>query len=194
MTGLLVRTVLSQNTTDLNRDRAYQGLRKRFHNWEDLIGAKPSGLEKQIRSGGLAHQKSARLKQILGRIKSENGSLDLSFLCRMTMPQARDYLLSFKGIGDKTAAILLLFGCGKNAFPVDTHIFRVTGRLGLIPQKANVHQAHLLLADLVPAELAYEFHLNLIEHGRKICPARKPDCPICTLKGKCRSYIKMEKK
>jgi len=190
LAGLLVRTILSQNTNDLNRDRAYQRLRKKFRNWEDLISAKASAIENQIRVGGLAHQKAGRIRQILRRIKNERGSLDLSFLCRMPAEKAREYLLSFNGVGDKTAAILILFGCRKNAFPVDTHIFRVSKKLGLIPEKAGIGQAHRILGETVPAELAYEFHLNLIEHGREICRARKPDCPNCPLKMRCQYYLK----
>ena len=186
--GLLVRTVLSQNTNDLNRDRAYAELRAKFPTWEGLRQGRRSEIERAIRVGGLARQKSEWLKEILNRLETERGSLDLSFLCKMPAEAGREYLLGFKGIGEKTAAILVLFGCGKNAFPVDTHIFRVTQRLGLLPAKANVEKAHSILGAMVPAELAYEFHVNLIEHGRKICHARKPDCPICPLKERCKYY------
>jgi endonuclease-3 len=184
--GLLVRTVLSQNTNDLNRDRAYAELRAKFPSWEGLRKGRQSEIERAIRKGGLARQKSKWLKEILERLKRERHSLDLSFLGQMPTDAAREYLLGFKGIGEKTAAILLLFGCGRNAFPVDTHVFRVTQRLGLLPAKAKVAKAHSILGAMVPAELAYEFHVNLIEHGRKICHARKPECPVCPLKDRCK--------
>ncbi len=188
LTGLLVRTVLSQNTNDVNRDRAYDRLRQEFPRWENLLAARVAEIAQAIRVGGLAGQKSSRLKAILVRLQKEHGSLSLGFLCRTPDAAAREYLLSFPGIGEKTAAILLLFGCGKHAFPVDTHIFRVSKRLGLLPARATLSQAHRRLGRTVPAELDYELHLNLIEHGRKICHARKPECPVCPLKTRCRYY------
>jgi len=187
--GLLVKTVLSQNTNDLNRDRAYESLRSRFPEWEDLLKAGTAEIEKAIRVGGLAHQKAVRIKQILRRLKSEKGSVELDFLCKMPEEKAREYLLSFNGIGLKTASILLLFGCARSAFPVDTHIFRVSTRLGLVPKRASVSQAHRVLGEMVPREMAYELHINLIELGREICKARKPNCPECPLNKRCFYYL-----
>ena len=186
--SVLVLTVLSQNTNDLNRDRAFANLRQKFPKWPDLLKAPAHEIEKTIRVGGLSRQKAARIKDILSRIKDERGNLDLSFLCGMTMQDAQKYLLGFKGIGEKTAAVLLLFGCGMPAFPVDTHIFRVSKRLGILPQKAFEKKAHQVLGALVAPEACHELHLNMIEHGKKICRARKPECPICPLKARCRYY------
>jgi endonuclease III len=188
LTSLLVLTVLSQNTNDLNRDRAFKNLKQKFPKWQDLLEARSGEIEKAIRVGGLSKQKAARIKDILLRINGERGNLDLSFLCRMPMQDAQKYLLGFKGIGEKTAAVVLLFGCGMPAFPVDTHIFRVSKRLGLIPQKANEKKAHQVIAALVPSNDCYELHLNMIELGKKICKARKPECPICPLKSRCPYY------
>jgi endonuclease III len=188
LTSLLVLTVLSQNTNDTNRDRAFKNLKQKFPKWQYLLKARSGEIEKAIRVGGLSKQKAARIKDILSRIKGERGNLDLSFLCRMPMQDAQKYLLGFKGIGEKTAAVVLLFGCGMPAFPVDTHIFRVSKRLGLIPQKANEKKAHQVMAALVAHDACYELHLNMIELGKKICKARKPECPICPLKSRCPYY------
>jgi len=186
--GLLLRTILSQNTNDRNRDRAYQSLRQKFPSWDLVLKAPVKEIEQAIRPAGLSRQKSRRIKEILKKIQAEQGKLDLSFLARLPEKQAKKYLLSFKGIGEKTAAIILLFGLGKNFFPVDTHILRVSKRLGLIPENATARQAHQILGEIVPKEIAYELHLNLIEHGRNLCRARKPNCPACPLKTRCKFY------
>jgi len=188
LTSLLVLTVLSQNTNDTNRDRAFKNLRQKFPKWTDLLTAPAHEIEKAIRVGGLSRQKATRIKDILSRIKVERGSLDLSFMCAMPMPDAREYLLGFKGVGEKTAAVLLLFGCGMPAFPVDTHIFRVSKRLGIIPQKANEKKAHQVLGAAIAPEACHELHLNMIELGKKICRPRKPQCPICPLKARCQYH------
>lgn len=193
LVSLLVLTVLSQNTSDLNRDRAFKNLRRKFPRWDDLLKARLSETEKAIRVGGLSKQKAGRIKEILARIEKERHSLNLSFLCKMPVNDARDYLLGFKGIGEKTAAVLLLFGCGMPVFPVDTHIFRVSRRLGIVPQKASEKKAHQILGALVPKNACYELHLNMIALGKKICHPRKPECHICTLKQRCWSHAQTVK-
>lgn len=137
-----------------------------------------------IRPAGLANQKGPRMQQVLREITAERGSLDLSFLADWDVEEARAWLTRFNGVGPKTAAIVLCFALGKPAFPVDTHIYRVTGRIGLRPEKMSVEQAHLHLESLFPPETYYAAHLNIIRLGREICQARKPDCascPICKL-------------
>lgn len=183
----LVLTVLSQNTNDVNRDRAYQGLRARFPSWEEVMAAPVEQVEEAIRVGGLARQKSARIKQMLVGIREREGSLSLRRICGMPLVRAREYLHSFKGVGDKTAAIVLLFCCGKPVFPVDTHIHRISKRLGLAPEKADAAKAHRIMGEIVPEGIMYRLHINMIQHGRKICRARKPDCGACCLKAKCPS-------
>ncbi len=190
--SILIRTILSQNTNDQNRDRAWLALKEKFPSWQDLLKAPVEQIEKAIQSAGLARQKSRRIKDILKRIKQEQGELDLSFLAQLPNEQAKKYLLSFKGIGDKTASIILLFGLKKPAFPVDTHILRITKRLGIVPENATSHKAHQILEQKVPKQIAYELHLNLIEHGRKICKARKPLCISCPLKQRCQHWKKNE--
>jgi len=138
-----------------------------------------------IRSAGLANQKGPRIQQVLQEITEQRGSLDLGFLKNLSVEDATRWLLSFKGVGPKTAAIVLQFSLGKPAFPVDTHIYRVSGRLGLRPEKMNADQAHTHLAGLLPPETYYAAHLNLIRLGRVICKARKPDCERCPLRDIC---------
>jgi endonuclease III len=184
----LVSTILSQNTNDVNRDRAFDALRRRFSTWEEVRDAAEEEVIDAIRPAGLANQKGPRIQNVLRQISQERGALDLSFLEAQDIEKSRSWLLQFHGVGPKTAAIVLLFSLGKPAFPVDTHIYRVTGRLGIRPQNLNVEQAHHFLENLFPPESYYAVHLNLIRLGREICKARKPDCPICPLKEECHYY------
>lgn len=181
----LVSTILSQNTNDVNRDRAFEALRRRFPTWEQVRDAPTEAVIEAIRPAGLANQKGPRIQEVLRAITAERGSLDLSFLADWSVEQARAWLLRFHGVGPKTAAIVLLFSLGKPAFPVDTHIYRVTGRLGLRPEKMTVEEAHEHLEKLFPPETYYAAHLNLIRLGREICTARKPLCGRCPLREQC---------
>lgn len=189
----LVSTILSQNTNDTNRDRAFESLRDKFSTWEEVRDADPNKVIEAIRTAGLANQKGPRIQNILKEITDQRGSLDLSFLSDMSTEDAREWLLQFKGVGPKTAAIVLQFSLGKPAFPVDTHIYRVTGRLGLRPAKMNADQAHDYLAELFPEETYYDIHLNLIRLGREICHARTPNCPDCPLQDICDYYVELLK-
>ncbi len=184
----LVSTILSQNTNDTNRDRAFTALRARFATWEAVRDALPEAVVAAIRPAGLANQKGPRIQAVLRSITAQVGSLDLEFLRRLPNEQARDWLMQFKGVGPKTAAIVLQFSLGKSAFPVDTHIYRLSGRLGLRPAGMSVEQAHQHLAALLPPETYYAAHLNLIRLGREICQARRPNCPACPLKDLCDYY------
>jgi endonuclease-3 len=181
----LISTILSQNTNDANRDRAFASLRRSFPTWEAVRDAPPPAVVQAIRPAGLANLKGPRIQAVLRAITEERGGLDLRFLRRMPPEQAIDWLLRFKGVGRKTAAIVLLFSLGMPAFPVDTHIYRVSGRLSLRPERCSLEQAHDLLARAFPPETYYAAHLNLIRHGRQVCRARKPDCPACTLRRLC---------
>jgi endonuclease III len=184
-----VPTILSQNTNDASRDRAYESLRKKFPTWEDVRQAKTADVVAAIQKAGLSHQKGPRIQNVLNEIVAERGSLDLNFLMDMPVEAARAWLMKFKGVGPKTAAVVLLFSMGRPAFPVDTHIFRVTGRIGLLSERMTVEQAHLHLEKLFPPETYYAAHLNLIRLGREICTARKPACPKCPLRDVC-NYAK----
>ena len=181
----LVSTILSQNTNDTNRDRAFNALRAKFATWEDVRDAKASDVVAAIRPAGLANQKGPRIQQVLRQITEERGSLDLSFLADLPLEEARSWLTKFNGVGPKTAAIVLCFSLNRPAFPVDTHIYRVTGRIGLRPEKMTVEQAHPHLEKLFPPETYYAAHLNLIRLGREVCHARKPDCPKCPIRKLC---------
>ena len=184
----LVSTILSQNTNDANRDRAYKALRERFPTWESVRDAPESSIIAAIRPAGLANQKGPRIQAVLRQISTERGDLDLTFLADMPTEQARQWLMRFKGVGPKTAAIVLQFSFDKAAFPVDTHIYRVTGRLGLRGQRMTVEQSHEYLAKLFRPETYYAAHLNIIRLGREICHPRRPDCPGCPLRGVCDAY------
>ena len=181
----LISTILSQNTNDANRDRAFESLRKQFASWESVREAGTEAVVAAIRPAGLANQKGPRIQQVLRQITTERGSLDLNFLRDLPLEEARGWLMKFKGVGPKTAAIVLLFSFGRPAFPVDTHIYRVTGRLGLRPERMTVEEAHPYLEKLFPPESYHAAHLNIIRLGREICAARKPDCPACPLRDFC---------
>jgi endonuclease-3 len=184
----LISTILSQNTNDGNRDRAYRSLREALPTWEAVRDADPQEVIESINIAGLANQKGPRIQRVLQRITEERGALDLEFLRELPPEEVRSWLLSFHGVGPKTAAILLLFSLDMQAFPVDTHIYRVTGRLGLRDEKINAEKAHEVLEELFPPETYYAVHLNLIRHGREICLARTPACERCVLSDICSYY------
>ncbi len=150
--GQLVVTMLSQATTDMQTARSYQELRRRFPTWEQVRDAPASEIAKAIRSSGLSQQKAPRIKRALEYITRERGRLDLQFLKRMPVDEARRWLMNIAGIGPKTASIILLFRFGMPAFPVDTHVYRVTKRLGWIPQDATYEKAHRILGELIPPD------------------------------------------
>jgi endonuclease-3 len=184
----LVNTILSQNTNDQNRDVAYSQLREQFPTWEAVRDAPTDEVVEAIRPAGLGPSKGPRIQKALERITEEQGEITLDFLRDMSLDKARKWLLDIKGVGPKTAAIVLLFALNRPAFPVDTHVHRVTKRLGLIPKEATREQAHEILEDMLPADIYYPFHLNLIQHGRRICEARSPKCERCPLQACCDYY------
>jgi endonuclease-3 len=186
----LISTILSQNTNDLNRDRAFEALRRRFPTWEQVRDGDREAVIAAIRPAGLGNQKGPRIQHVLQEITAERGALDLDFLKDLPLEEARAWLMKFKGVGPKTAAIVLLFSLDRPAFPVDTHIYRVTGRLGLRPEKMTVEEAHPYLESLFPPETYYAAHLNIIRLGREICTARKPACESCPLRKVC-AYAKL---
>jgi len=184
----LVSTILSQNTNDTNRDRAFNALKARFPTWEEVRDADAAGVIEANRPAGLANQKGPRIQTVLRQITNQRAILSLDFLKDLSAEEGREWLLQFKGVGPKTAAIVLQFSLGKPAFPVDTHIHRVSGRIGLCPENMNAEQAHDHLAALFPPETYYAAHLNLIRLGREICQARRPRCEYCPLTALCNNY------
>ena len=181
----LIATILSQNTSDHNSHRAFRSLRKTFRSWDELRTASLGKISRSIKTGGLEQVKAGRIKRILNQIYEERGRVTLSFLRRWETEKIRKYLSGFKGVGEKTIACVLLFSLGRPVFPVDTHILRVSKRLGLIPAKADSKRANQILQNKIPENLVYSFHLNLIQHGRKICKAGNPLCGECILYQKC---------
>ncbi len=185
----LVSTILSQNTNDVNRDRAFNALRAKFPTWESVRDAKTEDVINAIKPAGLANQKAPRIQNVLRAITEERGSLNIDFLKNLPIEEARAWLTKFNGVGPKTAAIVLCFSLNMPAFPVDTHIYRVTGRIGLRPEKMTVEQAHPHLESILPPETYYAAHLNFIRLGREVCHARKPNCAQCPINKMC-DYFK----
>lgn len=188
----LVNTVLSQNTNDRNRDLAFANLRRRFPTFEEIRDANPEEVMECIRPAGLANQKGPRIQEILKAISAERGDLNLDFLREMEPMAARNWLTKFKGVGLKTASIVMVFCLQLPAFPVDTHIYRVSGRLGLRPEKMNVDAAHDHLASLFDPRVYGPAHVNLILLGRDTCAARKPACSECLLTDLCDAFQRGE--
>jgi endonuclease-3 len=185
---VLIETILSQSTTNVNSGRAFESLKRRFPTWEQARRARVTSIETAIKSGGLARQKSVRIKNLLNEIYERRGSLDLSFLRTAPLDEAEQFLASFKGVGPKTVACTLLFSYGRPAFPIDTHIFRIARRLGVIAEKCSDEEAHRQMAKLIPEERYFEVHINLIRHGRKICRPSAPLCEQCCLIDYCHYY------
>ena len=181
----LILTILSQNTTDVSRDKGYARLKERFPTWEDVLHADVKAIEAAIRIVGLGEQKSHTIKNFLTWLQAEHGELSLEFIHDMETEEALEFLCQHKGIGIKTASVTLSFACGREVFPVDTHILRISKRLGLIPPNCSAEKAHQLLPPIVPEGKAYPFHINLIYFGRQICNARKPLCERCPLTQHC---------
>jgi endonuclease-3 len=186
----LVRTILSQNTSDSNSGAAFEELRRRFDDWEAVRRAPTAKIARAIRKAGLSNQKAPRIKAILQQIHEERGELSLEFLSSMRAGRALEYLRKLPGVGPKTAACVLLFACRKPVLPVDTHVHRVSRRLGLIAPGTDAAKAHDELSPLVPPRRVLEFHIQLIRHGRSRCSARSPQCEECPLLNLCREGAK----
>jgi endonuclease-3 len=186
--GALVGTILSQHTSDVNSDRAYRSMRARFPTWQAVREAPEGELADAIRSGGLANVKARRIKLCLDALVERFGGLDLSALVGADLDQARARLRELPGVGPKTAACVLLFSLGRPAIPVDTHVHRVSRRLGLIGPKTSAEAAHVELERLIRPEDAYAFHVGLVRHGRRVCKATRPLCSLCPLTDLCDAY------
>jgi len=183
----LVRTILSQNTSDTNSRRAFDMLMFTFGSWETIASAPVEHIAYAIRVGGLSKIKAVRIKEILNQIKREQDCISLDFLNSMDASEAKEYLMRLPAVGEKTANCVLLFSLGKPCLPVDTHIFRVAKRLGLIDARTSIKEAHRLLQQQLPPSEVYQFHIHMIEHGRKVCHARNPECDRCILSNDCPS-------
>jgi len=182
---LLISTILSQNTTDKNSHKAFAALKRRYPDYEALLLAPIDEISGCIRVGGLAEIKAERIKEVLKRIKGRARAVTLNFLGDLGLEEAREYLLSLPGVGPKTASVVLLFGFGFETMPVDTHVNRVTRRLGLVPASASIAEAQRILEEITPPGKYFSFHLNLIRHGRRRCRAKSPLCDGCELAEVC---------
>lgn len=186
----LIFTILSQHTADTNSKRAFRRLLDSFGSWQAIAEGEVERIEEAILSGGLGRVKAVRIKAVLQEILKQKGSFDLSFLAPMKLEGAKAWLRSLPGVGPKTAACVLLFSLGRPVIPVDTHLHRVARRLGLIGDRVSPEEAHELLEAQVPPEARYQFHVSLIEHGRKICRAQHPRCALCPLRHGCPSAFR----
>jgi len=183
----LVLGVLSQNTSDVNSERAFNRLKSSFPGWKSVAQASAAGIEEAIRVGGLGPTKAARIRALLDEVRQREGSLDLRTPGSLPLGEAKSWLESLPGVGPKTAAVVLLFSFDRPAMPVDTHVHRVAWRLGLIAQKASTRQAQETLEAMASPEQMYDFHVYLIAQGRRVCVARRPRCPECALRHGCPS-------
>ena len=183
----LVLTILSQHTSDLNSEKAYQELRRRFSSWEAVLAANPEEVADAIWMGGLARIKTPRIQEMLRSVLELRGELDISFLRELPLAEAKAWLMGLPGVGPKTTAVVLCFSLGMPAFPVDTHVHRVAKRLGLIGPRVTAEEAHDLLEAAISPEQVYGFHVYLITHGRRVCKAQRPLCGQCALAHGCPS-------
>ncbi len=181
----LVRTVLSQNTNDTNRDRAYENLRRRFRDWKDILGAETKEIAEAIKSAGLSNIKAGRIRKILETVETTFGVLSLDKMKEWDNSKARRFLQELPGVGPKTAACVLLFDLHMPAFPVDTHVARVSRRVGWVPNRATPETIQVCLEQIIPPNRYLGAHLNLISHGKNICRARKPECHRCPIADLC---------
>lgn len=183
----LVRTILSQSTNDRNRDMGYDRLRERFPAWDQVRLAPVAEIADAIRPAGLANQKSRRIKDVLQWVHDEYGATTLDCLCDEPVEQVMEKFLQLKGIGIKTISVVLMFACGADIFPVDTHVHRICRRIGLVPETASAEKTHHLMQPLVPPGKSYSLHINMIRFGRAICKAQNPRCSECPLAHLCDS-------
>ena len=181
----LIATILSQHTSDVNSARAFESLRRAFPTWDHVLAAGVDEIAAAIRVGGLAGVKAPRIKACLAGLAERYGVLSLDFLADLSTAEARSTLEAIPGVGPKTAACVLLFSLGRPAWPVDTHVQRVSERLGLVPPGASPEQVELQLEAQLPPESYYAFHVNLIAHGRRTCRAQRPRCEACPLSDLC---------
>lgn len=185
----LVYTLLSQNTSDKNSQPAFRRLQETFSRWELMIEAQESDIAAAIRSGGLSQVKAPRLKQILQQIRLQRGKLELDFLREMPLSEAKKWLMGLPGVGPKTAACVLLFSLGMPALPVDTHVHRVSWRLGLIDKSISREKSHEILESMIPPKDVYRFHVLFIQHGRQTCKAQRPRCQVCVINDICPYFL-----
>jgi endonuclease-3 len=190
----LIQTVLSQSTSDWNRDLAWAALKKSYPNWEAVIKLSKKQLADVIRSAGLANQKAERILEILKWIKNEYGELNIDFICSRPEEEVIATFIKLKGVGIKTISVVLAFACGKDIFPVDTHVHRLCRRFGFVPANASADKTHFLMQEVLPPGKAFSFHINLLKHGRQICKAQNPLCDRCPVFDWCEYELKRQRR
>lgn len=181
----LVSCILSQHTADINSFPAFYRLKEKYPRWQLVVDAGQEAVADTVRKAGLANQKAKSIISVLREIKERNGEYSIDNLAAMPMKDARSWLSSLPGVGPKTASIVLCFSFGMPAIPVDTHIFRVSKRLGFVPDKSTEARAHDHLLGVVREQDAYRYHVLLIQHGRQVCKAQRPRCTECVLLSMC---------
>jgi len=186
----LVSCIMSQHTSDANSFPAFTSLKEAFPEWEQVVLAGPERLADVIRKAGLANQKAKNIVACLKQIRARAGEYSLEHLRSKPTLEARQWLMDLPGVGPKTASIVLCFSMGRETIPVDTHIYRVSWRIGIIPEGIGEVKAHDLLLEIVPAELAFRYHTDLIQHGRVVCKAPIPNCEACPITDRCQWFAK----
>jgi len=184
----LIATILSQNTNNANSSEGFRRLKQKFPTWRQAAEAPTRSIASAIRVSGLSNVKAPRIKSILKRVQKDQGRYSLTVLKTMAPAEAQAYLCRFDGVGPKTAACVLMFSCGMPVFPVDTHVLRISRRLGLIDRGKSAEKAHTILGEVVPEDLVYSFHVLLVYHGRVMCHAGRPACGRCALQRSCKYY------
>lgn len=190
----LISTILSHRTTGANEAKAFTALWERYGSWEAIRDAPVAGIEQAIAAANYPEVKAPRIKAVLQRISDERGELEIGFLADLPTEQAMQWLESLPGVGPKTASLVLLFCFHKPVLPVDTHVHRVSGRIGLIGPKVTADQAHQILGALLPADadLLWNFHHNMLRHGQRVCVWNRPHCERCTLRAECDYYARQQ--
>ncbi len=184
----LVSCILSQSTSDLNRDRGFAALKAKYPTYEAVRDAPTAEVIETIKPAGLANQKGPRIQEVLRSITEDRGAINIDFLGDLPIDEAKAWLTRMNGVGPKTAAIVLCFAFNRPAFPVDTHVHRVGQRIGFLPEGISADKAHDVMEAIAPPEDYYAFHLNMIRHGREVCTARVPHCERCPLTDYCDYY------
>jgi len=186
----LVLTMLSANTNDVNSGRAFKRLMATFDaDWEAIRTAPLDEIKTAIREAGMYNQKAPNIVKTLTMIKEERGEYRLDFVAEMPAAEAAEYLTRFPGVGHKTASIVLLFCFNGAAFPVDTHVQRISRRVGICGHKTGAAKVKQIWEDLLPPQTYYALHVNLIQHGRRTCDARTPQCEGCCLQDICDYWL-----
>lgn len=185
----LILTILSQNTNDKNRDKAFENLKALFPEWQDVIEAGAEKLEDAVRTAGLAKTKANRIITILNKIHKDFNTYSIKTLAEHESNYIREYLRSLPGVGAKTVACVMLFDFKLPAFPVDTHISRIARRIGIVPEKTSAEDISVLLEKIVPASRCLGGHVNIIAHGRAVCHSQKPECKKCVLSAICDNAV-----